>query len=125
MATGSKPTPATPGTFDISGEYEAAFNATPARGKAASPSKYLDAIREAIKTGTAKGVTVEGKTDEDKVKHARNIGNELRKGAKQIGKEMGREIKLEQRLRLSHPKLPPFVGFTARVVEPVTVKPAE
>lgn len=113
----AKPAPATPGVFELNDEYLSAFNSSPSRGKTAAPSLYLDAIREAIKTGVAKGIGIEGKTDDDKEKHARKISNELRKGAKQLSAELddGKVVRVKSAIRMQHPKLPPFVGFTATI----------
>lgn len=117
MATGTKQAPATPGVFELDDEYTNAFNASAARGRAAEPSPYLDAIKEAAKTGAVKGVQVVGKNDDEKEKHARKIENDLRKGAKQASAELpNATVQLTVKRRMNHPKLPPFVGFEARVV---------
>lgn len=116
MAQTSKPQTATPGVFELDADHLNAYKTGPSRGRAASPSPYLDAIREAIKTGTPKGIAVQGKNEEEQVKHARRINNDLRKGIKQLASEYpDKLVRISAAVRMNHPKLPPFVAFEARL----------
>lgn len=111
-------TPATPGVFELDAEYTAAFTTSAPRGRQTAPSIYLDAVREALKTGTPKGVSIGQGDPDSQAREARKVENELRKAARQLADEapVGSYVKITTRVRLTHPKLPPFVGFTAEHV---------
>lgn len=116
MATGNKPQAATPGVFALDDAHMTAYRTGGTRGRASSPSPYLDAIREAIKTGMPKGVAITGKTEDEQVKHARKISNDLRKGIKQLAADYpGKVVRISSAIRMNHPNLPPFVAFEARL----------
>lgn len=128
MATVTKPAPATPGVFDLSDEHVAAIAATGTRGRAQQPSPYLDAVREALKTGAKRGVQLVGKTEDEVTKHARKVGNDLRKAGLQLTKELGLDsevVRVTTATRTDHPKLPPFVGFTVTRVPKSADTPAD
>lgn len=119
MATGpkvEKPAAATPGVFDLTAEHEAALTVT--RGRPQKPSEYLDVMREALSTKSHKGIKFTGKDDAEKQKNARRIGVELRKGAQQLSKESGKNIKVSTQNTFDHPKLGSFVAFTVSEVTP-------
>lgn len=116
MATTAKPQPATPGVFDLDADHLNAYKNGPARGRSAAPSPYLNAVREAIKSGSPKGIAITGKNEEDQIKNARKISNDLRKCIKQLAPEFpGKVVRISSANRLNHPKLPPFVAFEAKV----------
>lgn len=117
--------PATPGVFDLTAEHEAAVDSVASRGRVAQPSKYLDAVREAFTTGARRGVALVGQGEDEIAKHARYVGNDLRKAGVQLtreyraaGKLAADEIvKVTTATRTDHPKLAPFVGFDAKTVK--------
>lgn len=113
-----KPGPAVPGVFELDEPYIAAMEKTGKRGASTKASPYLDAVKEAIKTGKPKGVIVEGATDDDKLKNSRAIMNQLRRAATQLSAELDADkyVKLTAKPRVQTVgNVKPFVGFTARI----------
>lgn len=109
-----KPGHATSGVFELTEDHATALEHR--NGRPEKPAEYLDAVREALDTGARKGVAIKGADRKAQESHARKIGNDLRKAAKQLSKELGKNVVVSQNDRYEHPKLGSFKAFEAKIV---------